>query len=304
MTKSSAQLLAITGGTGFVGAHVIRHALDAGYHVRALIRTPSKAVITHENLTWHSGALGDDDAGFVKDADIVIHIAGLIKAKSRAIFDAVNVDAARSVARAAQAAGVSRFVHISSMAARVPELSDYAASKRAGEDVVRNVFNGPLAIIRAPAVFGPGDAATKPFFDAVKRGWLPLPGGAGWKTRKLSIAYSDDLARDIIQSAVSGTYDGQTVSPASWPDIGWQDFAQMLSTAKGSKVRPMPLPLALLYPVAGVTSVTSRLLGKGHLTLGKLNEFLYQDWSSGDTIQDAAKPTDALRATLRFYKAL
>lgn len=297
--------LAITGGTGFVGQHVIREALDAGYQVHALIRNPAKRPeIEHENLTWHQGALGEDDSGFLQGADCVIHIAGLIKARTREAFDAINVDAAKALASAAQDAGISRFILLSSMAARVPELSDYAASKNAGETAVRDVFDDNLAIVRAPAVFGPGDSATEPFFDAVKRGILPLPGGRHWKNRRLSIVYAPDLARDIVKRAVKGDYDGQTVSPASWPDMSWENFAQMLSNARGSKVRPFPIPLAIIAPVAAITSITSRLFGKGHLTLGKLNEFLYQDWSSDDPIRNATPPDDALRATMKYYKVL
>ncbi len=297
-------LLAITGGTGFVGQHVIRQALSAGHDVRALIRSPNKRPdISHDNLTWHTGALGDDDAGFVRSVDVLIHIAGLINARSRAEFDRVNVEASGALAAAAQSANVPRLILLSSMAAREPQLSDYAASKHAGEAAVRETFKGPLAIIRAPAVFGPGDAATAPFFKAVEHGILPVPGGKGWRHRRLSIVYAKDLARDIITAAVPGGYDGQTVSPASWPDVTWPGFARMLSEASGKTVHPVPLPLSLLYPLAGLTSVASRMAGKGHLTLGKLNEFLYQDWSSGETIQNAATPQDALRATLRYYKA-
>lgn len=297
--------LAVTGGTGFVGAYVIREALKAGHSVRALIRNPAKRLdIEHDKLTWHKGALGDDDAAFVDGVDAVIHIAGLIKARNRAAYDAVNVTAAENLARSAQTAEIPRFILLSSMAASRPELSDYAGSKHAGEDAVKAVYSGELSIIRAPAVFGPGDEATAPFFAAVKRGVLPLPGGWGWKKRKLSIAFVDDLARDMVTRGLSGEYSGKIVSPASIPDIGWQEFAGLFAQARGKPVRPLPLPLSVLYPVAGVTSITSQMLGLGHLTLGKLNEFLYQDWSTGDTIQDPTPPIDALKATLRFYKAL
>lgn len=297
--------LAVTGGTGFVGAYVIREALAAGHTVKALIRNPAKRLdIDHKNLSWHTGALGDDDASFVAGADCVIHIAGLIKARNRAAYDAVNVTAAENLALAAEAAKIPHVILLSSMAAGQPELSDYAGSKRAGEEAVKAAYSGKLSIIRAPAVFGPGDEATAPFFAAIKRGVLPLPGGRGWKNRKLSIAFVDDLARDMVTRGLKADYAGQIVSPASIPEIGWQDFAKLFEHARGKRVRPLPLPLSVLYPVAGVTSITSQMLGLGHLTLGKLNEFLYQDWSSGDVIQDPTPPIDALRATLRFYKAL
>lgn len=300
---AKAPLIAITGGTGFVGARVIHYALDAGYRVRALIRNTNKKLdIEHANLSWHKGSLGSDDAAFVEGVDTVIHIAGLIKAQKRQDYYEINAHAAGALAKHANQHRVKRFVHLSSMAAQVPELSDYAGSKRAGEDAVKAEFDGPLVIIRAPAVFGPGDEATAPFFTAIKRGILPVPGGHGWRKRKLSMAYVDDLARDIIQSAVAGDYDGQTVSPATLPSLTWPEFAELCSQSMGLKVRAVPLPLSILYPVAGITSATSRLFGRGHLTLGKLGEFLYGDWSSDDLIKNATAPKDALEATMRYYE--
>ena len=299
---AAARLLAITGGTGFVGAKVIQAALDAGYDVRALIRNPDKKLnIQDDRLTWHKGALGDDDVNFVKGADTVIHIAGLIKAKRRTDYDAVNVDAAKALAAAAQGANVGRFVLLSSMAARAPELSDYAGSKHDGELAVKSVFSRPIAIIRAPAVFGSGDEATAPFFVALQRGILPVPGGKGWKDRRLSMVYVEDLAKDIIASGAAGAYDGQTVSPATLPDMTWPEFAALCSEAAEKPIRVIPLPHTLLLGVAGVTSVTSRLFGLGHLTLGKLREFMYQDWSSEQLICGATPPKDALRTTMRYY---
>lgn len=301
---ASAPLLAITGGTGFVGAKVIRNALDQGYRVRALIRNPSKKLdIIHDHLFWHKGALGDDDENFVKDADAVIHIAGLIKAKTRKDFDAVNVDGAKALAIAANNAGTERFILLSSMAARVPELSNYAASKNAGERAVKSGFTGKLAIIRAPAVFGPGDEATKPFFQALEKGLLPVPGGKGWQERKLSMVYVEDLARDIITSGAAGAYDGKTVSTATIPNMTWPEFGAMCSKAAQRPVRVIPLPHTLLLGVAGVTSITSCLFGMGHLTLGKLREFVYNDWSCRELICGATPPKDALKATMNSYQS-
>lgn len=301
--SSGTPLLAITGATGFVGTKVVKHALSAGYHVRALIRNPSKKPkIDHPNLTWHQGALGSDDEAFLKDADGLIHIAGLIKAKKRSDYFAVNADAAGNLTKAAQSAGVKRFILLSSQAASQPQLSHYAASKHAGEVAVKSSFNRSLAIIRAPAIFGPGDEATKPFFNFIKKGRLPCPGGKNWKDRKLSFTYVDDLARDIVETAVSGAYDGKTVYPATLPQTDWAEFADICAQVTGQSVKPFPIPLALLYTVAGLTSVTSHLFGMGHLTLGKLNEFLYEDWSSQDQISGATDLKAALKETMDYYE--
>ena len=102
-------LIAVTGGTGFVGQHMIKALLEQGYFVRALARTPSKlSHITHQNLEILKGSLGQHDAMLVKGADVLLHMAGLIKAKTRQDIMAVNRDAAGTIAKAAQNASVPR----------------------------------------------------------------------------------------------------------------------------------------------------------------------------------------------------
>ena len=300
---SSKGLIAVTGGTGFVGLHVITALLEAGYHVRVLARTPAKlADIKHNNLDVFKGSLGSADAEFAAGADVVLHMAGLIKARRLVDFLAVNERAAGRLAQAAQAAGVGRFVLLSSQTANHPELSDYAASKYAGEQAVKAAYTGPLAIIRAPAVIGPGDEATKPFFSFIQKGRLPCAGGKGWRKRKMAMVFAPDLARDIAVLAVVGEYDGRIVTPCTIADLTWPGFAANCSKAMGYPVKATPIPLAVIYPIAALTSLTSRLFGLGHLTLGKLREFLYEDWQSEDVIQNATPFTEALRITAASYE--
>ena len=296
--------IGVTGATGFIGQHLIRQALERGYRVRAMARTPEKlGGLVHENLEVFAHGLGQNDSAFCKDCDAVIHLAGLIKAKSRAAFDAVNVTATRSFTAAASDMGVSRLILVSSMTARAPELSHYAASKHAGELAVKEAYAGPLAIVRAPAVFGPGDEATAPFMELILKGVLPTAGGKNWKNRKLSLVAVEDIARDMLTRGLTGDYDGETVSPCNVGTITWPEFGQMAARPLALNVKVLPIPMPVIYPIAAATSVTSRLLNKGHLTLGKLREFLYDDWSSVDMIQDAPPMEDRLRATLHHHIA-
>jgi len=294
--------LAITGGTGFLGRYVIEKALEDGHFVRAMVRSPEKVKdFTHERLTWVKGGLGQADSELCQGADVVIHLAGLIKARTKDAFYKINGDACGTLAEAAIEKGVKRFVLISSMAAREPELSHYAGSKRAGERAVQKSFKGKIAIIRGPAVFGSGDEATEPFFKLLNKGFLPVPGGRGWRTRKISMVYAPDLANDIVRAAVSGDYDNKIISPANIPSASWREFAEFCQEAFGRKIRVIPLPLILVYPVAAVTSLTSRFFGMGHLTLDKLGEFLHADWSSETLISPATAPIEALKRTMDSY---
>jgi len=296
-------LIAVTGGTGFVGRHMITALLAKDYRVRALARTPAKlADIVHDNLDILKGSLGSADVELVQGADIVLHMAGLIKARNLADIMVVNRDGAGAIAKVAQEAGVKRFVLLSSQTAGQPQLSDYAVSKQAGELAVKEVYKGKFAIIRAPAVFGPGDEATKPFFDFITKGRLPVAGGSKWRQRKMAMVFVEDLVNDIANRGVTGDYDDKIVTPCTVPDLTWEKFASDAGQALAITVKPTPIPLPIIKTIAAATSVTSRLFGVGHLTLGKLREFLYEDWSSQDVIQNATPFVEALRITAASYE--
>jgi len=115
-------ILAVTGGTGFVGSHLIDEAIAAGHQVRALTR---KTMADRNGVQWVPGSLADLDAmdQLTEGADAVIHVAGVITAPDAATFDNGNVKGTLSALAAATAAGVRRFVHVSSLAAREPGLS-------------------------------------------------------------------------------------------------------------------------------------------------------------------------------------
>jgi uncharacterized protein YbjT (DUF2867 family) len=154
-------ILAITGGTGFVGEHLLRAAAAAGHSIRALTRTPRAG---EQGIVWIEGALDRPQslARLVERADAVIHIAGLISG-SRTAFEAVNVQGTAALIDAARYAGVRRFIHVSSLAAREPELSDYGWSKAESERIVA-ASGLDWTIVRPPAVFGPGDRETLELF--------------------------------------------------------------------------------------------------------------------------------------------
>ena len=171
--KRARPVLAVTGATGFVGRHLLRLAREAGHPLRALTRgwRPPE-----EGIDWIDGALDRPDAlaKLVDGADAVIHIAGLINAPTRAAFEAVNVGGTANMIDAARAIGVRRFIHISSLAAREPDLSDYGWSKAKSERVVA-ASGLDWTIVRPPAIYGPGDRETFELFKMARRGFVALP---------------------------------------------------------------------------------------------------------------------------------
>src|SRR4051794_30615136 len=186
--------LAVTGGTGFVGAHLLDVALAAGFSVKALTRRPQEP---REGVEWIAGDLADRGAleALVGDVDALVHVAGVITAPNAAAFELGNAAGTLSMLAAATAGGIHRFVHVSTLAAREPKLSLYGGSKRKAEDLV--VSSGlDWAIVRPPAVYGPGDKETLELFRMAKLGLMLMP-----PKGRVSLIHAADLGRLLLALA-------------------------------------------------------------------------------------------------------
>lgn len=295
-------VLAITGATGFVGGRTLALALEAGHSVCALTRRPQPP---QAGITWVQGALDTPEAlaDLMRGADAVIHIAGVVNAPTPEGFTRGNIDGTRAVLAAAEAAGLRRFVHVSSLAARKPGLSQYGRSKAGAEDAVRA---SPLAwtMVRPPAVYGPGDLEMLELFRAARLGVLPMP-PAG----RLSLIHVDDLARLLL--ALAGQDTGRTIyepddgTPGAWTHTG---FARAIGTAVGRRVLPLSLPAGVLRLGARLDRLARR--DKAKLTPDRAAYMAHPDWTSSP---DARPPealwrpriatADGLAATAAWYRA-
>jgi nucleoside-diphosphate-sugar epimerase len=281
-----ADIVALTGATGFIGRAVLARLVGAGRPVRALVRrTPNDLPPTVEPVV---GDLRDDSAlaRLVTGVACVLHIAGATAARGRAEFLAVNAEAAgRLAGLVSQAEAPPRFVLVSSLAAREPGLSDYAASKRAGEDAVRAALGAASPVVlRPPAVYGPGDRATLGFFRLASRGIAPVLGRAD---ARFSLLYVSDLARLLAEAAIG------RVAPGLYePDDGtsggyaWPDLAAAAGAALGRTVRPLHVPAAALWVCAAVGSAMRVApLRPPILSLGKARELRHRDWLCASSAQ-------------------
>lgn len=263
--------LAVTGGTGFVGSRLLDAAVAEGHEVRALTR---RTMPSRVNVAWVRGALDDPGAldRLVAGADAVIHVAGVISGRDAADFERANVDGTQAVLAAAGAAGVRRFVHVSSLAAREPKLSHYGASKARSEELV-GASGLSFAIVRPPAVYGPGDKETLDLFRMAKLGVVLLP-----PEGRLSLIHADDLVRLLLALAQPGAPGGLTVEPDDGRPGGWshKDFARALGVAVGGRGRSLSVPSGLLRLAAGA----DRLLrgDKAKLTADRAAYFCHPDW--------------------------
>jgi nucleoside-diphosphate-sugar epimerase len=235
-------LIGITGGTGFVGSRVLDLAETP---VRALTRKPQAA---RDGVTWVAGDLADGGAldALCDGAEAVIHIAGVVNAPTRAGFDAGNVAGTAAMLAAASKAGVKRFVHVSSLAAREPGLSMYGASKAAAEALVE-ASGLDWVIVRPPGVYGPADLEMLDIYRLAQRGFAVVPPG------RISLIHVDDLARALLALAGGGPSQAVCeIDDGAAQGYSHRAFAAAIGAALGKRLGYIPLPVSMLRLGAAV----------------------------------------------------
>lgn len=275
--------LAITGGTGFVGARLLAQAVEQGHQVIALTRRSQNE---REGVTWVQGTLDNRQAlqRLVDHADAVIHVAGVISAPDAAGFEAGNVAGTLGLLAAATASGVHRFVHVSSLAAREPTLSLYGGSKARSEELVQR-SGLDWAIVRPPAVYGPGDRETLELFKAARLGLVPLP-----PKGRLSLIHVDDLSRLLLALAAEGAPTKLIVEPDDGRAGGWthREFAAALAASQDRRALALSVPAALLRLGARIDGALRG--SKAKLTPDRAAYFSHPDWA----IDPARRPSPSL----------
>lgn len=264
-------LIAITGATGFVGQMVCDLARERGDALRALARTvPGDRV----DVEWIEGSLENSEvlSRLVEGAQAIIHIAGLTNTPDPAQFATANVDGTRALLRACRNQNISRFIFVSSLAAREPELSAYGASKAAAEDAVRE-SGLDWTIVRPPAVYGPRDRDMLDLFRSARRGLVPLPPGGA-----TSIIHVRDLAALLLDLVPAKATRHQLYEPDDAREGGWShgELAQAIGRAVGRKVFAPSLPRSILSFAARMDRL---MRGDGaKLTADRVGYMCHPNW--------------------------
>lgn len=274
------RLAAVTGATGFLGRHIVRALADQGWSVRVLVRRdPVHPLWRGVEPEAVIGDLGDELslARLCDGAEALVHAAGLIKARTRAGFAQVNEEGARRVAAASARAGVEHVVLVSSLAAREPQLSHYAATKRAGETAALGLLGQRLTIVRPPAVYGPGDTETLPLFQVAQSGPL-LP--AFDRDSRIALIHVEDAARQIAAALQARPVKRLIALSDTRPDgYTWREIMQTAAEALGSRTPVVDLP-SWAVTAAGWAGALAQLAGANPmLSPGKARELRHRDWS-------------------------
>jgi nucleoside-diphosphate-sugar epimerase len=288
----------VTGGTGFVGAHLVKALCARGDAVTALVRRPALA----QQLGWDPEirlVRGDlDDAAALREgcagADVVYHVAGKIAARSIAEFMATNRDGTANVVEAARDGGVRRLLFVSSLAVAGPTtpghpidenrpampVTDYGRSKLAAEVLVRAMPPSPSftwTIVRPPVVYGEWDRGTLKIFQLARRGVVPVFGDG---SQELSVIHAEDLSRALVAAATSPATAGRVYFAAHPTTTTSRELVLAAGKALGRAPRIVPVPPFVARGVLWVVGTLAHIAGRATLlSADKGNEYLAPAWT-------------------------
>jgi dihydroflavonol-4-reductase len=298
----------LTGGTGFIGSHLIESLLAQGEEIFALIRDPDRAKwAEREKIHLLHGDLFSIPA-LPSGIDLVFHLAGKTKARKSADYYTANLEGTASLFRALLASGASpRVLYLSSLAAAGPSrgprgikesdpaqpVTHYGRSKLlAEEEALRHKDRFPLVIIRACAIYGPRDTDFLNFFQWMNRGILPTVRG-----RKLvSLCYVKDLVEALILCGRKNLPSGEILNIADPQVYSWEELGEAAGRALGKRLKKVIIPLTLLYFIAGLSEFTDRFKSKP----GVISRQKYTDLKQPAWIADVSKARELLSFQPRF----
>lgn len=257
----------ITGANGFVGSHIVDALLREGHDVRAMVRTTSDLTFLQDKpVDYVYGSLGDPASLLeaVRNAQWVVHNAGVVSQPNEAGYDKHNTEGTKAVylAAAEAAPDAERFLFVSSQAAGGPSMDGapvreedeprpvtwYGQSKLRAERWLRGRSELPWTIIRPPSVYGPRDRAFLPLFRMIERGWASQVG----RGHQLSLIHVQDLARQVLLQLDSPEAVGEVFNAAPFDPITQEQLALDIARVLGTIPKVFSIPPGLLrgvYPV-------------------------------------------------------
>ena len=315
----------VTGGTGFIGSHLVEALLESDDYneVRCLVRTTDKW-LSGLNFKRVKGDLQDLSAlgKGLEGADVLFHIAAIVKAPTRKEFIHANVDATENLLRIAQKKGVKNLVILSSLAAAGPSngspktegepmnpVSMYGESKKEMEERIKKVVgeHDSIKVLRPPAVYGPREDQIFSFFQAFSKGICPIVGDGN--NPRVSMVYVGDLVKGIMQAAEKKETGIHTYFISGEGTHSWNEIRSVTSKVMGKKAIPLKIKPKLVKKAAAIIENVASLFGKYPvINKEKANELILE-WTC--TSEKAQKELDyqpevslaeGISRTIHWYK--
>jgi nucleoside-diphosphate-sugar epimerase len=284
----------ITGATGFLGGHIAAGLARAGARVRCTHRKTSDTrwidSLEVETTELDLAKSRPESEKALLGIDTVVHCGGVTRASTSAEFHLVNAGGTERLAKAAGEAGASRFVFISSLAARGPDghdgpVSPYGRSKLEAEERLSRLRDHmDLVILRPGGVYGPRDSDLLPMFQMAGRGFLVIPRSPA----PLQPIFVDDVT-DAVVRAVSGPVPDAPLPLAERVRYGWTEVAQALGEALERRVKAIRVPYATFWTAGLLGELGSRITRRAPaMDRRQARDFARYSWTCDPSSTEAA----------------
>ena len=302
--------IALTGATGFIGGHLLEELLSNGYYVNAITRKPQQA---RKNVRWIEGNIENKEAlsKLLEEVDVVINVAGLVKAKTQREFIAANSHPVLNLANAVKASHKNpHFIQVSSLVARKKNISNYAISKHQGEMHLKNNNLGiKWTIVRPPGVYGPNDNETLKIFRALSWRITFSPSNSAFR---VSWIHVEDLVKAISCLMENSEYYNKTVELDDGNKNGYSYKEFYNTAAKILTLKPLhiTLPKFILKIFGHTNDLLSSIIGYTPMVSAmKVNEMCHPDWVCQNNAEEQVTGwtpkynlEKGLKETLDWYK--
>jgi nucleoside-diphosphate-sugar epimerase len=315
----------VTGGSGFLGWHAAKALTDAGTAVRALVRGGKDRPTGLEELDVDVVAGDLSEEGIPVDAlagsSIVVHVAGLVKARTLAEYREVNVAGTERLLEAARrACPDALFLYVSSQAAVGPArgerpmkegdpprpISWYGISKREGEEAVARLWPSPWIVLRPGVLYGPRDRGLLTYFQMARIGILPVPAPRS----RVQIGAVEQTALAIARAARRTDLAGRTGFVCDPDPIALKELARLVAGCSGRRARLVELPDSAVRLAGALETIRETVTRRSRpFNADKAREVLAGDWlcDSAPMRRDLDLPPpppleDGLRATWAWYR--
>jgi nucleoside-diphosphate-sugar epimerase len=301
----------VTGANGFVGSQLCAYLVNQGYRVRAAVRSRQTDWTVCEQQVIGDISACSDWQQALQEMDCLIHLAGRAHVMRErtdnplALFRQVNVQGSLQLAKQAKAAGVKRFIYLSSIKVNgersygKPLTADdpaqpedaYGQSKWEAEQALRETLAGSdmaLVIVRPVLVYGPGVKGNLRSLASWIRKGVPLP-LAGVENRR-SLVGIDNLLDFLHLCVEHPAAAGETFLVADGEDLSTPQLIRMLAAAMGMEARLFPLPdliLRLLGVLSGRSAAIERLCGDLQVDIEKNRRLL--EWLPKRSVEAALR---------------